>query len=408
MSTKAENISALHISWIFRLYLLYFDQALVSLLMLCGSKQERLCTMRVAAVTLVLIVGAAMVLVFANTLNSWVLGGLLGGLAALLLSIPISLALFTLLARRHNTFLHTRHRSFEDEPAFAEDLYHEQVVYEAEFSYNDEHEHVPGDPRARYLLEERSLPASGYLRLPAAEHDLDAYEDEQASAVRHEPRNYPRQPRSSSRIQTSVQTSHLPQHPVRGETSQQYSTHALSQHQSEALRVARQEAQRQRSGSSSLSRHTQESRTQALQRARASRQLRARRPLDERDTWLNEPEDEPSSRYEEEDLSFNQFSERSQHDPRSTSYPRQSRFRHGSTAETRQSWYEDTQELNEPPVQRSRYVAERMSDNVRYPLVRRASYLSDEDPAEFTQQFENDPPTNRRASRHQRHERYEE
>src|SRR6266568_8605200 len=57
--------------------------------------------MRVAAVALVLIVGAAMVLAFANTLNSWVLGGLLGGLASMLLSIPIALALFILLTRRH-------------------------------------------------------------------------------------------------------------------------------------------------------------------------------------------------------------------------------------------------------------------------------------------------------------------
>ena len=38
--------------------------------------------MRVAAVAFVLIVGAAVVLAFANTLNSWVLGGLLGGLIA--------------------------------------------------------------------------------------------------------------------------------------------------------------------------------------------------------------------------------------------------------------------------------------------------------------------------------------
>src|SRR5207249_3001000 len=57
--------------------------------------------MRAAAVALVLILGAAVVLWYANTLNSWVLGGLIGGLAALLLSVPISLTLFSYLSRRH-------------------------------------------------------------------------------------------------------------------------------------------------------------------------------------------------------------------------------------------------------------------------------------------------------------------
>ena len=54
--------------------------------------------MKAAALAFVLLIGAAIVLAFANTLNSWVLGGLIGGLAALLLSIPISLALFTVMA----------------------------------------------------------------------------------------------------------------------------------------------------------------------------------------------------------------------------------------------------------------------------------------------------------------------
>src|SRR3979411_1400029 len=58
--------------------------------------------MRVAAVALVVIVGAAVVLWFGNSLNSLVLGGLIGGLAALLLSIPISLTLFSYLSRRHD------------------------------------------------------------------------------------------------------------------------------------------------------------------------------------------------------------------------------------------------------------------------------------------------------------------
>ncbi|WP_376793706.1 hypothetical protein [Thermogemmatispora sp.] len=60
--------------------------------------------MRAAAVAFVLVAGAAVVLWFGNTLNSWVLGGLIGGLAALLLSIPISLSLFSFLSRRHDEY----------------------------------------------------------------------------------------------------------------------------------------------------------------------------------------------------------------------------------------------------------------------------------------------------------------
>src|SRR5436305_8216761 len=57
--------------------------------------------MRAATVALVLIFGAAVVLWYGNTLNSLVLGGLIGGLAALLLSIPISLILFSYFSHRH-------------------------------------------------------------------------------------------------------------------------------------------------------------------------------------------------------------------------------------------------------------------------------------------------------------------
>src|ERR1700730_12533066 len=64
--------------------------------------------MKVAALALVLIVASAVVLIFANTLNSWVVGGLIGGLAALLISIPISLIIFSTLARRHDERLYAQ------------------------------------------------------------------------------------------------------------------------------------------------------------------------------------------------------------------------------------------------------------------------------------------------------------
>src|SRR5579875_1594341 len=61
--------------------------------------------MKAVLTALVLVIGAAVVLWFGNTLNSWVVGGLIGGLAALLISIPISLLIFSHLSRRHDEHL---------------------------------------------------------------------------------------------------------------------------------------------------------------------------------------------------------------------------------------------------------------------------------------------------------------
>ena len=57
---------------------------------------------KAVATALVLIVGAAVILWYGNTLNSWVVGGLVGGFGALLLSIPISLVLFSYLSHHYN------------------------------------------------------------------------------------------------------------------------------------------------------------------------------------------------------------------------------------------------------------------------------------------------------------------
>lgn len=88
---------------------------------------------KAVAAALVLIAGAAVVLWFGNTLNSWVLGGLIGGLAALLLSIPISLTLFSYLSHRHD----------------------EQLRAEAELSQMYEYEQLPArSARGTYAVEE--------------------------------------------------------------------------------------------------------------------------------------------------------------------------------------------------------------------------------------------------------------
>src|SRR5579875_3002516 len=78
---------------------------------LLGRSERMHELMRMALVALVLVVGAGVVLWFGNTLNSWVLGGLIGGLAALLISIPISVTLFFHLSQRHEERL----RAHEEE-----------------------------------------------------------------------------------------------------------------------------------------------------------------------------------------------------------------------------------------------------------------------------------------------------
>jgi hypothetical protein len=112
--------------------------------------------MRAAAVALVLIFGAVVILVFANTLNSWVLGGLIGGLAALLISIPVSLFLFTILARRHDQTLQQE----LEEMAYADlDQNEYAEVYEADVYVLPDEEEFYNEPGRRRSPD--ALPAAG-------------------------------------------------------------------------------------------------------------------------------------------------------------------------------------------------------------------------------------------------------
>ena len=117
--------------------------------------------MRAAAAALVLIIGAVVILVFANTLNSWVLGGLIGGLAALLISIPVSLLLFTILARRHDQELQTLQQELE-EMAYADlDQNEYAEVYETDVYVLPEEEEFYNEPGRRRSPDMRALPAAG-------------------------------------------------------------------------------------------------------------------------------------------------------------------------------------------------------------------------------------------------------
>ena len=370
--------------------------------------------MRIAAVAFVLIVGAAVVLAFANTLNSWVLGGLLGGLAAILLCIPISLAIFTVLTRRHEA--RQRALEVEEEANFADEVYEDELlVYEAEgYALPIEGEYLPPDARARYLPASSRAPVSGYLPLPSAEREQDFYDDDDPEPlVRRDPRNYPRQPRYPARS-LSRDDETIPQPPTTGSTRRP-STRSLAQHQSAALHKARQEALRQqrlaqkRGGSESL-----------LHRSPGSRPSDARRPYTSRSLHS---QDHTSDRYQAEDEYDNRqrsarpawnedenftdsFSteELRERYPRRPAYPRNPRNLRSRAADP---WTGelDGEDEQEPRSRGARRDPERLSGNLRTPLVRRAPYLYEDDllSEEFARQVDADHPITRRSSRYEQY-----
>lgn len=388
--------------------------------------------MRVAAVAFVLIVGAAVVLAFANTLNSWVLGGLLGGLAAILLCIPISLAIFTLLTRRQEARQRAAQAlALEEEAELADVVYEDELmVYEAE-GYALPLEDDPRlDPRSRYLPAKRRMPVSGYLPLPPVEQELDPYEeDDLETLVRRDPRNYPRQPRYPVRALAPQDDEITPSPPPAGSTRRP-ATRSLAQHQSAALRKARQEAQQQqrqrlgqsRGGTDPLARRaasTRRPRTSHLQPSRTSHALPPRsrpselyRPEDEYDTRRSRQQSARPVWNEEGDFSGSFSTEElREHYPRRPAYPRNPRTRHPQADDPwTEDLYSEDEQTEEPRSRRPRRDPERLSGNMRNPLVRRAPYLYDDDPlnAEFARQLDNDQPITRRSSRYEHYEDEEE
>ncbi|HEY0752571.1 MAG TPA: hypothetical protein VGD98_01215 [Ktedonobacteraceae bacterium] len=383
--------------------------------------------MRVAAVAFVLIVGAAVVLAFANTLNSWVLGGLLGGLAAILLCIPISLAIFTLVTRRQAT----RQRAIaqaqaqeEAEAARLADEFYEQelTTYAGENELLDDEEEALPNTRARYLpANNRRAPVSGYLALPPVDENLDPYDDEQETLVRRLPQNYPLQPRYPVRP-LGPREELAPPAPTTG-TTRRPATSSLAQHKSAALHQARQEAQQQRqkratqkrAGQGTSSRLPQNSRSAFKQHARTSHTLHP----SERTSAGFQPEDEyPSRQYttrsswqKEEDysasLSTEELRTRYHQYPRQPAYPRNPRNQRGRSAEPWTGELEDEDQPRETPhSRRPRRDPERLSGNLRNPLVRRAPYLYEDDPLheEFARQLDREHPITRRSSLYEHYE----
>ncbi len=367
--------------------------------------------MRTAAVALVLIVGAAVVLWFGNMLNSWVIGGLMGGLAALLLSIPISLTLFSYLARRHDEQL----RAAEQQVVLAqtdiygyEDAAEVAALYESEdyeSSYEDDWYAQYNDRRPAT----RNLPAQIYPRLPAAGQSHAPAFDDVGSHQRN--LNYPTVARQQSGTAPIARGKNVPvQRPSPARRTYYpgfpgYSGNSpRSLHQSAALRAARQEAAQQRNDVEVIRSHTNNLKRLPPPRTtpgstehslrstepRTSRELpqqvppiRRRRTVDSELVPPGYPQRQGGNLYPQtEPINENAY------------YPRTGPVRQQTTGQLRRNRQLDEQYRN----------PQTMTGSIKNPLVRRPPYMYEDDPLRQELAQHIDTPIVRRSSRYEEYE----
>jgi hypothetical protein len=364
---------------------------------------------KAVAAALVLIAGAAVVLWFGNTLNSWVLGGLIGGLAALLLSIPISLTLFSYLSHRHD-----------------EQLRAEAELVEAELSQMYEYEQIPArSARGTYAVEE-------YVDDEEEEFwdEDEEYYQQPRQQVRHLPQPAPQRPspnrQSVSRRGTydplpKPGTRNVPAARNKDVGSRRATTRNLTSpafpgyepgsmlrhHRSAALRAARMEKVQQYEEDDEVlpthfSRRTPSMRPEQdlpdqyeqIPRLRSSRQLPPETPKAQRRPRVVEAK--PSRNDLPHSLP-----------PEGGSTARRSAYLDDPETESLGDYYPETGSMRRPTgqiVRNPRFDGEvphteKPSGSLGRPLVRRAPYTYEDDPIrqELSQQLH--PPKVRRSSR---------
>ncbi len=369
--------------------------------------------MRAVAVALVLIAGAAVFLWFGNMLNSWVLGGLIGGFAALLLSIPISLTLFSYLARRHDERSYAQAqedfvplRDYDVSPRTLRAAYEiESYVLPVEDGWDedalDDHRRYPA--RDLPVPPSRRLPAVAQSRvarnLSLTQRDtlsrtgkpssraLDAWSSDEASERRSAGRRPPTGEIKSNRGRL----------------------------QSEALRLARQEAVRQHGDDDIEELPTYSSRRLPSNRPGRSRfsseplspeqeqpaPRRPYRPLSERTrktTGRQRQDDDLRRRsfYEEDESTDDEFFgpglAEAQTDYLQDNYPRTEPM----NPPRRTGPLTRPSRLNERPLEARQSLS---TGDLRRPRVRRAPYMYDDDPLRQELSQHLDTPIVRRSSR---------
>lgn len=369
--------------------------------------------MRVAAAAIVFILGAAVILVLANSLNSWVVGGMIGGLAALLISVPISVMLFTLLSRRHDLKLQTLHQELGEMGYVDPDEHGYEEVYETEaYVLSDEEYYNQGAHRR--MADVRALPAAGQS-YASANRELNERTGRSAHSGRRTSQALP-QGRGKG----------MPTRDLSSERRYGRSMHEVnamrSRFQTAALQTARREAQqlddvevipnyvripnknlpqgrtsrplgtqsgssRQAGSGSDLPRQQQTTQHKSSQRAlntSSGQKNRSRRPLTSGELYsTNRPPQTDSLHMDE--LQSDTFRMRSDS-------PETENLRvHPQTG----------QFIRNPQLEQTQRKPDMMTGNLNSPLVRRAPYLYEDDPLrqELAQQIDEEPIV-RRSSRY--------
>ncbi len=391
--------------------------------------------MRAAAVALVLIIGAAVVLSFANTLNSWVLGGLIGGLAALLISIPISLLLFSHLSRRHDEQLKAE---LEEEMALAQSLEYEEPaeqVYDAEGYLMSEEYYIEQREQVEYP-EERGYRLPAPHRLPAAGQSQAAMDRAfQQRATIYSPVDEQYLQDGSVARRKNPTPHRLPAAQTPGNYGSPDARR--SRHHTAALRAAMREAARQKDDPDvdvfpttpgNLRRSTSTRLSQPLeeQPARSSGQRPSRQlPQSPRQTTsqnrsqriVDATPPQSSSRRSSQTDNGSSTSQSLQRGPAQFRNPRQ--FSEPQTDQLRERYPETGpvrpqtrtgQLARHPRIEEQLRNPERITGSLKNPLVRRAPYLYEDDPLreQLAQQIEG--PVRRRSSRLEpsQYEQYED
>ncbi len=344
--------------------------------------------MKVTAVALVLIVGAAVVLWFGNMLNSWVLGGLIGGLAALLLSIPISLTIFSYFSHRHDERLRAEAQEeilaqvYEYEEDLVDEYKNDRYMIEAPKAWNEE-----VSPQRRYS---RQLATPNYPPLPAA-----------GQSHAHQSGNLPVQQRSVDYTPLSRQSPEVRRKEAAGRRlaanrGVYYPGSPTSSLRSQALHAAQQEAAEQRDG--------------ANLPATTSRRMPAARPaqsLPEQPTRLSRQVPSRTTGRVQSQRAFDTTSPQTNTRRSFTSgdtsslRPREPQTdqlnRRQSTGPVRQT---QTGQIGRNPQLSAEFRnPDSVTGTLKTPLVRRAPYMYEDDPLrqELAQQI--DAPLVRRSSR---------
>lgn len=371
--------------------------------------------MRVAALALVLIIASAVVLIFANTLNSWVLGGLIGGLAALLISIPISLIMFATLARRQDERLYAQMLLQQEEDlAYYQQEYDEDDghyeydeygrVYEAE-AYLPAEENEYERARGRRPQEIRSLPAAGQsyasssARATAKQRALSNTQNAAPMQTSRKPTRELAPDRERNERSREVATSRQTQQTGHQHTARTPNTtrSLRSQQQAAARRVAQQEAAQVSQGPEQIS--TGPMRRPATTRHLPPQSIQLNRSRLQEEIGKKSTGDERQSLSDSHRGAKRPSKADDVRSPETQTDQLRGRSSYPTTGPIRLN--PETGQITRKPQLDEQYSGgEAITGNLRTPLVRRAPYLYEDDPLreEFSQQI--DKPITRRASRY--------